>query len=189
MGGDKLVVSGKHRFIADYLSEDVLAPLAAGIRQFLLQTSILDRLCGALCEAVTGRYGGQDILENLERENLFLVPLDDRREWFRYHRLFADFLHEELKRHHPDEVAELHRRAARWYLAHDLAEPAFHHAVEGNDAELVIQILDRYVNLKLWSGEFKVLTRWLELASAGVVCSLPNPQAVASRSSVFCRRI
>lgn len=134
-GAEKLVVSGRHRFIADYLSEDVLAPLALSIRQFLLQTSILDRLCGSLCEAVTGTTGGQDVLEALERENLFLVPLDDGREWFRYHRLFADFLYEELKRRHADGVGDLHRRAARWYLAHDLPEPAFQHALEGNDVE------------------------------------------------------
>ena len=104
-GADRLVVSGRHRFIADYLSEDVLAHLPDDVRQFLLQTSILDRLCGSLCDAVTGREDGQAMLERLERENLFLVPLDDSREWFRYHRLFADFLQEELHRRHPDEVA------------------------------------------------------------------------------------
>jgi LuxR family transcriptional regulator, maltose regulon positive regulatory protein len=161
-GADKLVVSGRHRFIADYLSEDVLAPLTTGMRQFLLQTSTLDRLCGSLCEAVTGRDGGQDMLETLERENLFLVSLDDSREWFRYHRLFADFLSEELKRRHPDEVADLHRRAARWYLAHDLPEQAMPHAVEGSDMELAVQILDGYCNAKLSSGEIQVVRRWVD---------------------------
>ena len=158
-GADKLVVSGRHRFIADYLSEDVLAPLSPETRQFLLQTSILDRLCGPLCDAVTGREGSQDMLETMERENLFLVPLDDTRHWFRYHHLFADFLYEELKRRQPDEVGDLHRRAAQWYLAHDLPEAAFHHAVEGSDVELVVQIIDRYCNAKLTSGEFRVVTR------------------------------
>jgi LuxR family maltose regulon positive regulatory protein len=134
-GADKLVVSGKHRFIADYLSEDVLAPLGADERQFLLQTSILDSLCGSLCDAVLERADSQGVLETLERENLFLIPLDDSRQWFRYHPLFADFLHEELKRRYPEEVGELHRRAARWYLAHEMPELAFHHAVEGSDAE------------------------------------------------------
>jgi LuxR family maltose regulon positive regulatory protein len=102
------------------------------------------------------------MLEALERENLFLVPLDDSREWFRYHRLFADFLYEELKRRHPDAVGELHRRAARWYLAQDLPEPAFEHALEGNDVEIVVQIFDRYVNAKLWTGEFNVLAHWVD---------------------------
>jgi LuxR family maltose regulon positive regulatory protein len=93
-----LVVSGRHRFIADYLGEDVLVHLSDETRRFLLQTSILDRLCGPLCDAVIEASGGQEMLESLERENLFLVPLDASREWFRYHRLFADFLRVELQR-------------------------------------------------------------------------------------------
>jgi LuxR family maltose regulon positive regulatory protein len=102
------------------------------------------------------------MLEVLERENLFLVPLDDSREWFRYHRLFADFLQQELNRRHPDEVADLHRRAVWWYLAQDLPEPAFDHAVSGDDPDLVIRILERYVNIMLNSGELRVVERWLE---------------------------
>ena len=159
---DPLVVSGRHRFIADYLCEDVLAHLPEDLRRFLLQTSILDRLCGSLCDAVTGRAGGQEMLELLERENLFLVPLDDNRAWFRYHRLFADVLHEELRRRHPDAVAQLHRRAAGWYLAEDLSEPAFQHAVAGDDLPLGVQIVDRYANAMLQSGEFRDLQRWLD---------------------------
>ena len=161
-GGDKPVVSGRHRFIADYLSEDVLAHLPADMRWFLLQTSILDSLCSPLCDAVTGKEGGQEMLEVLERENLFLVPLDDSRQWFRYHRLFAGFLSEELNRHYPGEVAHLHRRAARWYLAHDLPEQALRHAVAGNDAALAMHIGEHYFEIKLLSGEFSVLTRWLD---------------------------
>jgi LuxR family maltose regulon positive regulatory protein len=160
-GTDTLVVSGRQRFIADYLREDVLAHLNDDIRPFLLQTCILDRLCGPLCAAVTGRKDSQALLERLERENLFLVPLDDRREWFRYHQLFADFLQAELNRRHPDEIANLHRRAVWWYLAHDLPEPAFDHAVLGDDADLVIRILERYVNIMLNSGELRVVERWL----------------------------
>lgn len=165
-GADKLVVSGRHRFIADYLSEDVLAPLADEMRRFLLQTSILDRLCGSLCDAVTGRVDSQSLLETIERENLFLVPLDDSRRWFRYHRLFADFLIEELKRRHPDEVAGLHRRAARWYLTHNLSETSFHHALEGGDVETVIQIFDKYLNAKLNSGEIRVVGKWIDAIPA-----------------------
>ncbi|MCL4297721.1 MAG: hypothetical protein KJ077_18410 [Anaerolineae bacterium] len=161
-GADKLVVSGKHRFIADYLSEDVLAPLPDSLRSFLLQTSLLDRLCGSLCDTVTGGGGGQEMLELLERENLFLVPLDDHREWFRYHRLFADVLQEELHRHHPAEVAGLHCRAARWYLAHDLPEQAFPHAVAGEDVKLVSDIANRYSVARLKAGEITLVKRWLE---------------------------
>src|SRR5690606_8105170 len=157
-----LAVSGKHRFIADYLKEEVLAPLSENTQAFLLQTSILDRLCGSLCDAVTGKNGSQEMLETLERENLFLVPLDDSRQWFRYHRLFVDVLSEQLHHNHADEVPDLHRRAARWYLAHEQAEPAFRHALEGDDVELIIQIFERYLFAKIFGGELKVATRWLE---------------------------
>ena len=163
------LVSGRQRFIADYLAEDVLDPLPTGIQDFLLKTSLLNCLCGSLCDTVTGKEGGQDVLEMLERENIFLVALDDRREWFRYHELFADFLHEELKRRHPTEIADLHRRASRWYLDRDLPELAFRHAVDGDEVELVMQIFERYFHLKLFGGEIRVVKGWLELAPEGVV--------------------
>lgn len=161
-GAYKLKVSGRHRFIADYLSQDVLAHLPELTRRFLLQTSILDRLCSPLCDAVTGDEHGQEMLELLERENLFLVPLDDSREWFRYHRLFADFLREELNRRHPDEVGQLHRRAALWHLAHDMPDQAIYHAVAGDDAATAEKVFDEYTNPKLNSGELSVIKRWLE---------------------------
>jgi LuxR family transcriptional regulator, maltose regulon positive regulatory protein len=132
------------------------------LRHFLLETSILDRLCGPLCDVVTASEGGQETLERLERENLFLMPLDNNREWFRYHRLFSDFLYIELNRRHAVEVADLHGRAARWYLDHDLPEQAFHHAIEGRQSELAVEIFDRYLNAKLLGGEFSVVKRWLD---------------------------
>ncbi|HEY7340132.1 MAG TPA: LuxR C-terminal-related transcriptional regulator [Ktedonobacterales bacterium] len=159
---DMQVISGRHRFIADYLSENVLAQLPAGTQRFLLQTSILDRFCGSLCDAVTEGKDSQAMLESLERANLFLVALDDRREWFRYHALFADFLRDTLQRRYPDKQIPLHRRAAQWFLAHDLPEPAFHHAVAGESADLVIQIFERYFFLKVLSGEISLANRWLE---------------------------
>lgn len=158
---DTLAVSGRQRFIADYLREDVLAYLPENVQRFLLQTSMLNRLCGSLCNAVTDRVDSQSMLEGLERGGLFLIPLDDRREWFRYHQLFADFLHEELQRRHPDDVAELHRRAGQWYMDHDLPEQAFDHAIAGNDLNLTIQIGERYLYVKLHNGEFNVLRHWL----------------------------
>ncbi len=160
--GRRPLISGRHRFIADYFGEDVLAQLPENTRRFLLQTAILERLCGPLCDAVTGGEGGQAMLETLERENLFLAPLDESREWFRYHRLFADFLREEGKRRLSGELAALHRRAAWWYLEHDLPEPAFQHALAGDDAELVIRIIERYLNIMLNSGELKIVMRWLD---------------------------
>ncbi len=171
---DPGVVSGSHRFIADYLSEDVLAQLPPATRDFLLRTSILERLCGALCNAVAGGTGGQAMLETLEQQNLFLVPLDNQRQWYRYHHLFADFLREQLSRHRPDEIAPLHRRAARWYLARDLPDPAFRHAVEGEDVELVLAIAVRYVPAKLLGSEIRVVQRWIDLLPAEWHATYPS---------------
>jgi LuxR family maltose regulon positive regulatory protein len=167
------VISGRHRFIADYLGDDVLGHLPEETRRFLLQTSILDRLCGSLADAVTGSSDGQQRLEFLERQNLFLVPLDDNREWFRYHRLFADFLRGEAHRQNPDEIGELHRRAGRWYLAHDLPEEAFHHALAGDDLDLVIQILDQFESAKLHGGELRTLQAWLDSIPARWYAAYP----------------
>jgi LuxR family maltose regulon positive regulatory protein len=107
--------AGDDRYIVDYLVEEVLGRQPAPVRSFLIQTSILDRLSGPLCDAVTGQHGGKAMLESLDRANLFVVPLDDSRRWYRYHHLFADVLHTHLLDEHPDRVAALHRRASQWY--------------------------------------------------------------------------
>jgi LuxR family maltose regulon positive regulatory protein len=155
-------LSGRQRFIADYLREDVLAPLREELRQFLVQTSILERMSGPLCAAVTGREDSQALLEELERENLFIMPLDEQREWFRYHPLFADFLQQELQRLYPDEVAPLHRRAGAWHVAHELPEQAFRHALAGDDVACAVQVFDRFLNLKLPAGEVRLVQSWID---------------------------
>jgi LuxR family transcriptional regulator, maltose regulon positive regulatory protein len=161
----EIIITGRHRYIADYLAEDVLADLPHDRRMFLLRTSILDPLTAPLCAAVTesSSNSSQVTLDTLERKGLFLMPQDEDRLWFRYHRLFADVLREELNRHHPGEVPTLHQRAARWYLANDLPDPAFEHAVKCQDVELVGRILHRYLDVKLFGGEFHVVRRWLEM--------------------------
>jgi LuxR family transcriptional regulator, maltose regulon positive regulatory protein len=161
-GSSALIISGKHRFVADYLNQDVIAGLPDDLNQFLLQTSILDRLSGPLCDAVTEKQDGQVTLEKLERENLFLVALDDRREWYRYHHLFGDFLREELNHRYPEQAPELHRRAARWFLDHELVEQAYYHALAADDLELMGLLINRYANAKLQAGEFSDLKRWLD---------------------------
>ena len=158
---DTPAVSGQHRFIADYLREEVLARLPEDIRRFLLQTSILEQVSGPLCDAVTARDDSQAMLERLERENLFLVPLDDNREWYRYQRLFADVLQAELGRRHDGDVTELHRRAAGWYFDNDLPEAAVRHAVQSDDAALVLRMFDRYFYVKLLAGEIRIVFQWL----------------------------
>jgi LuxR family maltose regulon positive regulatory protein len=157
----ELLIGGRHRMVADYLAEDVLARLSDDTRQFLLQTSILNGLTGALCDAVTARTDGQGMLESLERRNLFVSPLDDNREWFRYHRVFADFLREQLARQAPEELPELHRRAATWYLRNDLPDQTFDHARAANDMQLVVEVIDTYVQVKLFSGQVTILLQWL----------------------------
>jgi LuxR family transcriptional regulator, maltose regulon positive regulatory protein len=166
-------ISGQDRFIVDYLREEVFAFLPEEEQRFLLQSSILERLCGPLCAAVTGQPGSQGMLEFLEREKLFLLPLDEKRQWFRYHPLFADFLQEELRRRYPDDVAALHRRAGRWYLTQELPEESFHHVIAGNDVDSAIEIFDHYLAIKLSSGEFSVVQRWLDALPAEWSASYP----------------
>src|SRR4051794_27879252 len=123
--------AGDDRYVVDYLAEEVLQRQPDDVRTFLLQTSVLSRLTGALCEAVVGRDGGRAMLESLDRANLFLVPLDDRRHWYRYHHLFADVLQARLLDEQPDRVRELHRRASRWYEQNGEPAEAIRHALAG----------------------------------------------------------
>src|SRR5262249_6305898 len=104
--------AGGHRYVLDYLTEEVLASQPGPALGFLLETSVLDRLCGPLCDAVTGRTGSQQMLEELDRANLFVVPLDEVRRWWRYHHLFADLLRARLERVRPQRIPGLHRAAA-----------------------------------------------------------------------------
>ena len=125
--------AGNDRYIVDYLVEEVLQHQPEPVREFLLHSAVLDRLTGPLCDAVTGRDDGRDMLMTLERANLFLVALDDQREWYRYHHLFADVLRARLLAEQPDLASLLHQRASRWYEAHDLAEEAVRHALAARD--------------------------------------------------------
>jgi LuxR family maltose regulon positive regulatory protein len=125
--------AGDDRFILDYLVDEVLDRQPDDLRSFLLQTTILGRLSVSLCNAVIGRNDGKAILGALERSNLFLVPLDHRRVWYRYHHLFGDVLHARLLDEHPELVLELHRRASDWYEGHDDRPEAIRHAFAGKD--------------------------------------------------------
>ncbi len=127
--------AGDHRYIADYLVEEVLQRQPESVRTFLLQTSILDRLNGPLCDAVTGQQEGNTRLAALERGNFFVVPLDDKRHWYRYHHLFAEVLHAHLMAEQHELVATLHRRAGEWYEHHGSAADAIRHAFAAEDFE------------------------------------------------------
>ena len=134
--------TGSHRFVLDYLVEEVLQHQPEHIRSFLLQTAILDRFCAPLCNAVTEREDGKEMLDVLERSNLFLIPLDDKRQWYRYHHLFADVLQTHLMEAQPDRVAALHRRASAWYERNGLRSDAIRHALAAKDFERAAGLIE-----------------------------------------------
>jgi hypothetical protein len=134
--------SGSHRFVLDYLVEEVLDHQPEEVRAFLLDTSILDQLTGGLCDAVTGRSDGQSMLEALERENLFVVPLDDARRWYRYHHLFADALRARLLGGQAHRVGGLHASASRWLVQNGLLTDAVGHAIASGDHEYAAELVE-----------------------------------------------
>ena len=134
--------AGDHRYIVDYLVDEVLRRQPEDVRGFLLDTSVLDAMCGSLCDAVTGRSGCRAMLDALERGNLFLVPLDDRRRWYRYHRLFADVLQAHLAHERPARSVVLHARASAWYEAEGMAAEAVGHALAGGDLERAARLIE-----------------------------------------------
>jgi LuxR family transcriptional regulator, maltose regulon positive regulatory protein len=166
--------SGSQRYILDYLTEEVLARQPEEIVRFLLETSVLERLSGALCDAVTGRSDSQALLEQVERANLFLIPLDDVRGWWRYHQLFADLLRARLQQAQPERVPVLHRAAAAWLEQHGLADDAVRHALAAGDATSAARLVERYVD-ELWvRGERETLYRWLAVLPAELVGARPR---------------
>ncbi len=134
--------TGSHRFVLDYLLEEVLDHQPEDVRSFLLDTSVLDELTGPLCDALTGRTDGQQVLEGLERANVFVVPLDDQRQWWRYHHLFAEALRARLRARHPDRVTSLHRAASRWYAEAGSLDDAIVHAAAGGDGERTADLFE-----------------------------------------------
>src|SRR3954465_682446 len=141
-GGFIAGFAGDDRYIVDYLAEEVLQRQPDDVRTFLLQTSILSRLTGPLCDVVVGHGGGRAMLEALEGANPFLVPLDDRRHWYRYHHLFADVLQARLLAEQPDRVPELHRRAGAWYAAHAPVADAVRHALAAGDFDRAAYLME-----------------------------------------------
>jgi LuxR family maltose regulon positive regulatory protein len=158
-------LSGSHRFILSYLTEEVLSQQPEEIQHFLLQTSILDRLSGDLCNAVTGRTDGHFLLERLFNANLFLIPLDDEQRWYRYHHLFADLLRDLQHAHQKDEAAELHRRASRWYAQAGLASEAIQHALAAEDYEMAVHLVESHAKGMILRGYLKTVEGWMQAIS------------------------
>jgi LuxR family maltose regulon positive regulatory protein len=166
--------SGTHRYVLDYLAEEVLEGQSEQVREFLLQTSVLERLSAGLCDAVTGRSGSQAMLEQVERANLFLVPLDEVRGWWRYHQLFADLLRARLRQQRPSQVPALHRAAATWSDEQGLADDAVHHAIAAGDAAWAARLIERHVDALVLRNEGATVQRWLAALPAGVASSRPR---------------
>ena len=154
--------AGDNRYIVDYLVEEVLQRQPERVRSFLLQTSILDRLCGPLCDAVTDQQEGNARLETLERGNFFVVPLDDKRHWYRYHHLFAEVLSAHLMAEQPGQVSTLHRSASEWYEENGLPADAIRHALAAEDFERVASLVELAALEMLGSGQEETLFGWLE---------------------------
>ena len=154
--------AGDDRFIVDYLVEEVLQRQPEDRRSFLLETSILSRLNGPLCEAVTGRGGGGATLEALEHGNLFLFPLDDRRQWYRYHHLFADVLQARLLDEQPDDVAELHRRASDWCEQNGERSEAIRHAMAGKQFDRAAELIELAMPALRQARHDATLHDWLQ---------------------------
>lgn len=154
-------LSGSHRHILRYLTDEVLAQQPDPIQTFLQQTAILDKLTGALCDVVTGGSNGRLLLEQLYNDNLFLIPLDDDQQWYRYHQLFADLLRDRLQAQPPQELAALHQRASRWYAQANLPIEAVDHALAGRDFATAVTLIETNAMDLLTSWRVKTIKGWM----------------------------
>jgi LuxR family transcriptional regulator, maltose regulon positive regulatory protein len=161
--------AGDDRYVVDYLAEEVLARQPDRVQAFLLQTSILGRLSGPLCDAVTGQGDDKAMLEALDRGNLFLVPLDDRRRWYRYHHLFADVLQARLLDEQPGQVPGLHRRASAWYQQNGEPSEAIGHALAAGDFERAADLVELAIPAMRRTRQEATLRGWLEVLPLGVL--------------------
>jgi LuxR family transcriptional regulator, maltose regulon positive regulatory protein len=185
VGGFVAAFTGSHRYVLDYLAEEVLERQSAPVRGFLLETSVLDRLCGSLCDAVTGRSDGQQLLEIIERANLFVVPLDEIRGWYRYHHLFADLLRIRLEHEQPERLPALHGAAAAWCSDRGLTDDAIGHALAAGQAGWAAELAERHIATILARGEGATVTRWLAALPDAAVRSRPRLCTVRAAQAVI----
>ncbi|WP_299693376.1 LuxR C-terminal-related transcriptional regulator [Hydrocarboniphaga sp.] len=179
--------SGTNSAIADYLAEDVLAGLPDSQREFLLHACILDELTIPLCDAVCDRTDSGDMLLQLERANLFLIPRDEDRKWYRFHSLFSSFLRNQLARLWPDQPPILHRRAADWYLAQDRAIPAITHAIASGDMRFALPLLEQHIERLLIEGRLRLLLRWFNSLPPAILQERPTFRIAHAWAVTFTR--
>jgi LuxR family maltose regulon positive regulatory protein len=167
--------TGSHHFVLDYLVEEVLEQQSESVQTFLLQTAILDRLTGSLCDVLTGQEDGQATLETLEHANLFIVPLDEERRWYRYHHLFADLLRQRLRQIQPEQVSTLHRQAGGWYEDQGLATEALRHILAAGDFQWAGRVVEQIGTATLWKRfDWTNLRYWLQQLPESLVHSRPR---------------
>ena len=156
--------AGDDRYIVDYLVEEVIQQLPLDLQTFLNQTAILNRFCASLCNAITGRDDSQVVINLLEQANIFIIPLDNKRQWYRYHHLFSELLRYRLQETQGDYVQALHRQASLWYEENSLTEEAIRHAVTAEDFEHAATLIERVADDMVWQGgEITTLFRWLDI--------------------------
>ncbi len=183
--------TGSHRFVLDYLVEEVLNQQSEDVQTFLLQTSILDRLCGSLCDAVLPDQtpSGQAILEYLEQANLFIIPLDNERHWYRYHHLFGGFLQQRLQHTGGETVTVLHSRASVWYEENGLEIEAFHHAAAAHDIERAERLLEGKGMPLLFRGAVAPIMAWLASLPTAVSDARPSLWVTYASAYLFISQI
>jgi LuxR family transcriptional regulator, maltose regulon positive regulatory protein len=166
--------TGSHRLVLDYVYEEILAPLPESQQRFLLQTSVLERMNAELCQQLSGEQDSQQMLESLERANLFLVPLDEERRWYRWHTLFREVLLARLQAREPEEVVRLHREAALWYQRQNWPHEALSHARATGDYFFVAELLEGYLERLSQQGELQTLLAWIKQLPQEVLRAHPR---------------
>jgi len=166
--------TGGHRLVLDFLIEEVLGQQPECIQIFLLQTAILDRLTGSLCDAITDQANGQETLETLDRANLFIVSLDEERRWYRYHHLFADLLRQRLRQTQPEQIPEMHIRASKWFEQNGLIDEAIEYSMRAEAYERSAQLIEEHVSALWQRNEHGKLQHWLDLLPIECIYSRPQ---------------
>jgi LuxR family maltose regulon positive regulatory protein len=174
--------TGSDRYILDYFEEEVLANQPQIIQDFLLQTSLLDRLTGPLCDALTGNDDGTEMLKHLERSNLFIVALDHKQHWYRYHHLFAELLRARLRRLHPEQVQGLHLQAVDWLAENGLIAEALDHAFAAQEYDRAASLIDRVARVTMLYGHLSTVLGWLDALPETALDAFPRLRFYQARA-------
>jgi LuxR family transcriptional regulator, maltose regulon positive regulatory protein len=184
-GGEALMISGDDRYVADYLYRESMMTLPEDDQRFLRRSAVLDQLCAPLCDAVVGEPGAHQRLRRLEASSSFLVPFDRRREWYRYHGLFREFLLGELRRVEPDAITKLHLRAADWYESNDSLMMALEHLLNTAERDRSAQLVAALVLSTYQAGQISTVQRWLAALGDAAIAEYPPLAVLAGWIAVF----